>query len=47
MTETKLSGMVINKIDSEDTYQKLVAAGQIGENDISFVQSEDLSLIHI
>ena len=44
MTETKLSGMVINKIDSEDTYQKLVAAGQIGENDISFVQSEDTSV---
>ena len=43
MTETKLSGMVINKIDSEDTYQKLVEAGQIGENDISFVESEDTS----
>lgn len=44
MTETKLSGMVINKIDSEDTYQKLVEAGQIGENDISFVESEDTSV---
>lgn len=43
MTETKLSGMVINKIDSEDTYQKLVEAGQIGENNISFVESEDTS----
>lgn len=44
MTETKLPGMVINRIDSEDTYQKLVAAGQIGENDISFVESEDTSV---
>lgn len=44
MTETKLSGMVINKIDSEDTYQKLVEAGQIGKNDISFVESEDTSV---
>lgn len=44
MTQTKLSGMVINKIDSEDTYQKLVEAGQIGENDISFVESEDTSV---
>lgn len=44
MTETKLSGMVINKIDSEDTYQKLIEAGQIGENDISFVESEDTSV---
>lgn len=38
MTETKK--LTINKIDGEDTYEKLIAKGSIGDNDISFVEGD-------
>ena len=38
MTETKLPGWAINKIDSKDTYDALVAAGKIGENDLCLIE---------
>lgn len=41
MTETKLPGWVINRIDSEDTYDKLVEAGKIGENDLCLIEDEN------
>ena len=41
MTETKLPGWAINKIDSKDTYDALVAAGKIGENDLCLIQDEN------
>lgn len=41
MTETKLPGWAINKIDSKDTYDALVAAGKIGDNDLCLIEGED------
>ena len=41
MTETKLPGWAINKIDSKDTYDKLVEEGKIGENDLCLIEGED------
>ena len=41
MTETKLSGMVINRIDKKSTYDSLVENGEIGENDLCLVEDED------
>lgn len=41
MTETKLPGWAINKIDSKDTYDKLVEAGKIGENDLCLIEGDD------
>lgn len=41
MTETKLPGWAINKIDSKDTYAALVAAGKIGENDLCLIEGDD------
>ena len=41
MTETKLPGMVINKIDKKSTYDVLVEKGEIGENDLCLVEDED------
>lgn len=41
MTETKLPGMVINKIDTKKTYNALVEKGEIGENDLCLVEDED------
>ena len=41
MTETKLPGMVINKIDKKSTYDALVEKGEIGENDLCLVEDED------
>lgn len=41
MTETKLPGMVINKIDKKSTYDSLVENGEIGENDLCLVEDED------
>lgn len=41
MTETKLPGMVINKIDKKSTYNSLVGKGEIGENDLCLVENED------
>ena len=41
MTETKLPGWAINRIDSKDTYDALVAAGKIGENDLCLIEGED------
>lgn len=41
MTETKLPGMVINKIDKKSTYDSLVEKGEIGENDLCLVEDED------
>lgn len=38
MTETKLPGWAINKIDSKDTYDALVAASKIGENDLCLIE---------
>ncbi len=44
MTETKLPGWAINKIDSMDTYDKLVEAGKIGENDLCLVEDDDVGV---
>lgn len=41
MTETKLPGWAINKIDSKDTYDKLVEAGKIGENELCLIEDEN------
>lgn len=41
MTETKLPGMVINRIDTKSTYDSLVENGEIGENDLCLVEDED------
>ena len=41
MTETKLPGMVFNKIDTKKTYDALVKKGEIGENDLCLVEDED------
>lgn len=41
MTETKLNGLTIHNIDSKETYDALVAAGEIGENDLCLVEDED------
>lgn len=41
MTETKLPGMVINRIDKKSTYDSLVENGEIGENDLCLVEGED------
>lgn len=41
MTETKLPGMVINRIDKKSTYDSLVKKGEIGENDLCLVEDED------
>lgn len=41
MTETKLPGMVINRIDTKSTYDSLVEKGEIGENDLCLVEGED------
>lgn len=41
MTETKLPGMVINRIDKKSTYDSLVEKGEIGENDLCLVEDED------
>ena len=41
MTETKLPGMVINRIDKKSTYDSLVENGEIGENDLCLVEDED------
>ena len=41
MTETKLPGMVINRIDTKETYDALVEKGEIGENDLCLVEDED------
>lgn len=41
MTETKLPGMVINKIDKKSTYDSLVEKGEIGENDLCLIEDED------
>ena len=41
MTETKLPGMVFNKIDTKKTYNALVEKGEIGENDLCLVEDED------
>ena len=41
MTETKLPGMVINRIDKKSTYDSLVENGEIGENDLCLVENED------
>lgn len=41
MTETKLPGMVINRIDKKSTYDSLVEKGKIGENDLCLVEDED------
>ena len=41
MTETKLPGMVINKIDKKSTYDSLVENGEIGENDLCLIEDED------
>ena len=41
MTETKLPGMVINKIDTKETYNALIKNGEIGENDLCLVEAED------
>lgn len=41
MTETKLPGMVINRIDTKSTYDSLVEKGEIGENDLCLVEDED------
>lgn len=38
MTETKK--LTINKINSEDTFEKLFAKGSIGDDDISFVEGD-------
>lgn len=41
MIETKLPGMVINRIDTKSTYDSLVKNGEIGENDLCLVENED------
>ena len=41
MTETKLPGMVINRIDTKSTYDSLVEKGEIGENDLCLIEDED------
>ena len=41
MTETKLPGMVINRIDKKSTYDSLVENGEIGENDLCLIEDED------
>ena len=41
MTETKLPGMVFNKIDTKETYNALVEKGKISENDLCLVEDED------
>ena len=41
MTETKLPGMVINRIDTKETYDALRERGEIGENDLCLVEDED------
>ena len=41
MTEIKLPGMVINKIDKKFTYDSLVEKGEIGENDLCLVEDEN------
>lgn len=46
MTETKLNGLTIHNIDSKDTYDALVAAGLIGENDLALVK-EDASTFNL
>lgn len=38
MTETKK--LTINKIDSKDTYESLIAKGFIGDEDISLVEGD-------
>ena len=46
MTETKLNGLIIHNIDSKETYDALVAAGKIGENDLALVK-EDASAFNL
>ena len=46
MTETKLNGLTIHNIDSKETYDALVAAGEIGENDLALVK-EDASAFNL
>lgn len=46
MTETKLNGLTIHNIDSKETYDALVAAGLIGENDLALVK-EDASAFNL